>query len=100
MSKLEMNIPHQLDQQEAVNRIQTLLKRVESQFGNQVQDLQQDWNGNQGAFSFKVMNMPVSGTLTVNQSDVSLDSQLPMAAAMFSGKIKSVIMEEAKKVLS
>jgi hypothetical protein len=100
MSKLEMNIPHQLDQQEAVNRIQTLLKRVEAQFGNQVQNLQQDWNGNEGKFSFTVMNMPISGTLKVNQGDVSLDSQLPMAAAMFSGKIKSVIMEEAKKVLS
>jgi hypothetical protein len=47
-----------------------------------------------------VMNMPVSGTLTVNNADVALDSKLPMAAAMFSGKIKSVIMEEAKKVLS
>ena len=100
MSKLEMNIPHQLEQQEALSRIQTLLKRVESQFGTQVQDLQQEWNGNQGVFSFRVMNMPVSGTLTVNQDNVALDSKLPMAAAMFSGKIKSVIMEEAKKVLS
>lgn len=100
MSKLEMNIPHQLEQQEALIRIQTLLKRVEAQFGSQVQDMQQEWSGNEGKFSFKVMNMPVSGTLTVNQTDVSLDSQLPFAAAMFSGKIKSVIMEEAKKVLS
>jgi hypothetical protein len=100
MSKLEMNIPHQLDQQEAISRVQNLMKRVESQFGAQVKDVEQEWNGNQGRFSFKVMNMPVSGTLTVNQTDVALDSQLPMAAAMFSGKIKSVIMEEAKKVLS
>lgn len=100
MSKLEMNIPHQLGQEEAITRVQSLMKRVESQFGAQVKDLQQEWDGNTGKFSFKVMNMPVSGTLTVNQSDVSLDSQLPMAAAMFSGKIKSVIMEEAKKVLS
>ena len=100
MSKLEMNIPHQLTQEEALKRIQTLLKRVESQFGAQVQDMQQDWNGNRGDFSFRVMNMPVSGTLTVNEGDVALDSKLPMAAAMFSGKIKSVIMDEAKKVLS
>lgn len=100
MSKLEMNIPHQLDQTEAQNRIQSLLQKVQSQFGNQVQDLKQDWNGNTGVFSFTVMNMPVSGTLTVNADNVALDSKLPMAAAMFSGKIKSVIMEEAKKVLS
>ena len=100
MSKLEMNIPHQLEQQEALSRIQTLLKRVESQFGTQVQDLQQEWNGNQGVFSFRVMNMPVSGKLRVNNGDVALDGKLPLAASLFQGKIKEVIMEEAKKVLS
>ena len=100
MSKLEMSIPHQLDQQEAQDRIKSLLERVQSQFGNQVQDLKQEWNGNTGVFSFTVMNMPVSGTLTVNNNNVALDSKLPMAAAMFQGKIKSVIMEEAGKVLS
>jgi hypothetical protein len=100
MSKLEMNIPHELGQEEALTRVQTLLKRIQMQFGSQVQDVQEEWHGNQGSFSFKVMNMPVSGTLTVNNADVALDSKLPLAAAMFSGKIKSVIMEEAKKVLS
>jgi len=95
-----MNIPHQLGQEEALKRIQSVLKNVEARFGSQVKDLQQNWNGHTGNFSFSVMNMPVSGTLTVNAADVALDSKLPMAAAMFQGKIKSVIMEEATKVLS
>jgi hypothetical protein len=99
MSTLSMSIPHQLGQQEALNRIQSVLENVKSKFGNQVSDLQQSWNGNNGEFSFKVMNMPVSGTLKVNDNDVALDSKLPMAAAMFQGKIKSVILEEARKVL-
>lgn len=100
MPNLEMSIPHQLDQQEALNRIQSLLKKVEAQFPGQLKELKQDWTGNTGAFSFKVMNMPVSGTLTVNSNDVALDSQIPLAAVMFQGKIKSVIMEEAEKVLA
>lgn len=100
MSNLSMNIPHQLGKEEALNRIQSVLKNVEAKFGNQISDLQQDWQGNTGNFSFRVMNMPVSGILTVNDNDVALDSKLPMAAAMFQGKIKSVILEEARKVLS
>jgi len=95
-----MSIPHQLDPQEAQKRIDSLLQRVQSQFGSQVQDLRQEWNGNTANFSFKVMSMPVSGTLTVQQGSVALSGDLPMAAAMFQGKIKSVIMEEAQKVLS
>ncbi len=96
MSNLSMNIPHQLDEKEALNRIQSVLKNVQARFGDQVKDLQQEWNGNTGTFAFKVMNMAVSGTLTVNKSDVALNSKLPLAASMFQGKIKSVIMEEAK----
>lgn len=94
-----MEIPHPLNQQEAQDRIQSVLKNVEARFAGQVKDLKQDWNGNSGTFSFSVMGMPVSGTLTVNNGNVQLDSKLPMAAAMFQGKIKSVILEEAKKVL-
>ena len=100
MSNLSMSIPHQLGKEEALNRIQSVLKNVEAKFGSQVSDLQQDWQSNTGNFSFRVMNMPVSGTLTVNDNDVALDSKLPMAAAMFQGKIKSIILEEARKVLS
>ena len=99
MSTLSMSIPHELGKEEALNRIQSVLKNVQAKFGNQVSDLEQNWNGNTGEFSFKVMSMPVSGTLTVNDADVALDSKLPMAAAMFQGKIKSIIMEEARKVL-
>ena len=100
MSNLSMSIPHQLGKEEALNRMHSVLKNVEAKFGNQVSDLQQDWQSNTGNFSFRVMNMPVSGTLTVNDNDVALDSKLPAAAAMFQGKIKSIILEEARKVLS
>jgi uncharacterized protein YukE len=99
MSNLQMEIPHPLNQQEAQDRIASVLQNVEARFAGQVKDLKQEWNGNSGTFSFSVMGMPVSGTLTVNNGNVQLDSKLPMAAAMFQGKIKSVILEEAKKVL-
>lgn len=99
MSNLTMNIPHQLGREEALKRIQSVLKNVEARFGNQVSDLHQEWDENAGKFSFRVMNMPISGTLTVSDADVALDSKLPLAASLFEGKIKSVILEEAKKVL-
>ena len=73
---------------------------MQSRFSGQIKDVNQEWNDNEGSFSFSVMNMPVSGKLTVNNGDVALDGKLPMAAALFQGKIKEVIMEEARKVLS
>ena len=100
MPNIEMNIPHSLGQEEALNRIQQLLSNVQQRFAGQLKDVKQDWSGNEGSFSFSVMNMPVSGKLTVNKSDVALDGKLPLAASLFQGKIKEIIMEEGKKVLS
>ena len=100
MPNIEMSIPHSLAQDEALDRIRKLIGNVQDRFSGQLKDVQQEWNGNEGMFSFSVMNMPVSGKLTVNNSDVALDGKLPLAASLFQGKIKEVIMEEAKKVLS
>lgn len=94
-----MNIPHSLGREEAMNRIRQLLENVQQRFAGQVSDIRQDWSDNEGTFSFSVMNMPVSGKLTVNNNDVALDGKLPLAASLFQGKIKAVIMEEARKVL-
>ena len=100
MPNIEMSIPHSLGQEEALDRIRKLLGNVQDRFSGQLKDVQQEWNGNEGLFSFSVMNMPVSGKLTVNNGDVALDGKLPLAASLFQGKIKEVIMDEAKKVLS
>jgi hypothetical protein len=100
MPNIEMNIPHSLGREEAMNRIRQLLGNVQQRFAGQVSDIQQNWTDNEGTFSFSVMNMPVSGKLTVNNNDVELDGKLPLAAVLFQGKIKSLIMEEAKKVLT
>jgi len=100
MPNIAMNIPHSIGKEEALNRIKNLLGNVQSKFSGQIKDVKEEWNDNEGSFSFSVMNMPVSGKLTVNNGDVALDGKLPLAASLFQGKIKEVIMEEAKKVLS
>ena len=100
MPNIEMSIPHSIGKEEALSRIKKLFGNVETRFPGQLKDVKQEWNDNEGSFSFSIMNMPVSGKLTVINNDVALDGKLPLAASLFQGKIKEVIMEEAKKVLS
>lgn len=100
MAALQMNIPHHLSQEEALDRIQKLLLNVQTRFADKVKDVHQEWNDNVGVFSFSVMNMPVTGTLIVRGGVVELDGQIPFTASLFKGKIKSVIREEAGKILS
>jgi hypothetical protein len=100
MPSIHLHIPHQLPKEEALERIQSLIQRVKNQFGDKVTDVQEEWHGDTGRFSFSIMGFDVSGKLNVSNSTVGLDGKIPMAAALFRGKIKSVIMEEAQKVLN
>jgi hypothetical protein len=100
MPSIEMSIPHKLSREEARRRIQELLPKMKSDYADQIKDLHEEWNGDTGRFSFSVMGFAVSGTLTVNESTVDLDGNLPFAAAFFKGKIKSVIQEKAQEVLA
>jgi hypothetical protein len=100
MPGLNMDVPHGLSQEEATKRIQNLLNGVKSQFADQINDLDENWDDNIGEFSFSVAGMPVSGKLTVNPSDVNITGNLPFAAMFFKDKIESTIRNEADTLLA
>ena len=100
MPSIEMSVPHQLSQPEAVQRIQSLLQNIKTQHSDKISNLKEEWNGNTGSFGFTAMGFNVSGLLTINESSVDLNGNLPFAATFFQGKIKSIIREQAEKVLA
>ena len=100
MPELNVSIPHQLSQQEALQRVKSLLEKIKSQHGDKISNLQQEWTDNNGVFSFLIMGFAVSGVLAVHESTVELNSDIPLAAVFFKNKIKSVIEEEGGKLLA
>ena len=100
MPELKMDMNHQLGEQEALRRIKGLLGQVKSEFADQIADLRENWSGNGGTFSFRAMGFVVSGTLTVEQSNVQLNGKLPFAAGLFKGKIERIIRERAVQLLA
>jgi hypothetical protein len=100
MPKMQMRIPHNLSQEEAVARVQKLLSEVKNDFGDKVSHVAEEWNGPRGSFAFSAMGFSVSGTVTVNPSDVEISGTLPLAAAFFRRRIETVIEERAKTLLA
>ena len=99
MASLNMSIPHELEAGDALNKVQGLLQNVKKQYGDKVTNLREEWHGNTGIFSFNIMGYDISGRLMVKDKEVELDGNLPFAASLFKGKIKSLIEQEAQKVL-
>ena len=100
MSKLSLNIPHSQTQEEALSRVKQLLSRLQEEQKGTVTNVQENWNGTNGDFSFSAKGFTIAGTIQVKENEVQLESDLPFAVALFKGQIASLITEKAKALLA
>jgi hypothetical protein len=100
MASLNMDIPHQLPKEEALTRIKKLLGNLKEEQKQYISNVQENWTGDKGKFSFTAKGFDCSGTIQVNDTNVEIDSQVPFAVSLFKGKITSMITEKAKQLLA
>ena len=99
MSKLSVSVPHELTKPEAMERIKGLLENLKKEQAGMVSDVKEEWNEDQGRFSFSAKGYDLSGLISVTDSDVQINAQLPFAVSLFSGTIKKIIADKAKTLL-
>ena len=99
MPKLSVQVPHTFSQDEAQQRLERFAEMLQSRFQGQVSELEQSWEGNTLRFRFKTFGIPLSGGITVTDSELNLAGDLPFSAMMFKGKIESTIREELEKLM-
>jgi hypothetical protein len=93
-------IPHPYEKQAAIERLNDFLPRVREQYKELASDVSGQWEGDTLKFAVATMGMTVQGTLTVEDRLATVQAQLPLAAAMFAGRIEDSIRKEVEKVLS
>lgn len=99
MPKLNVELPHNLGREEARRRVQSLLTNLKHQHADKISDMNEQWEGDRGVFSFNAMGFKASGSIDVNDSKVVINGELPLAAAFFKGKIEDIIEEKGKEAL-
>jgi hypothetical protein len=100
MPSLDLSIPHELSQEEALARIKRLLSEAKRDHADKITNLQESWQGNTGTFSFSAQGYDVSGNLVVHQNTIELTSKVPFAVSLFKGVISSMITQKAKELLA
>jgi hypothetical protein len=99
MPKIQVEENHTLGQKIALERIKNLLDSLKADFGQNISDLKENWNGSRGDFSFRAMGMKVEGQVMVGHDLVKLEGKIPLAALPFKSTIENTIREEIKKLL-
>ncbi|MFT4155889.1 polyhydroxyalkanoic acid system family protein [Parafilimonas sp.] len=100
MSSLNLNIPHSLSKEEALTRIKNLLSNLKEEKKDIVSDVQENWQDNKGNFKFKAKGFDLAGDITVNDSNVQINSDLPFAVSFFKGAIGDMITKKTKELLA
>jgi putative polyhydroxyalkanoic acid system protein len=100
MPSFSTQVPHPLDQQSAVEKLTGLLVALQTKYKDVASDVQGTWADNVLNFSLKVMGFKITGKVTVQDKLATVEGQIPMAAAMFRGRIEESIKSELQKELS
>ena len=100
MASLEMTIPHQLSQDEALKRIKNLLSNTRKEHADMISNLEENWDGYNGQFSFSAKGYEISGNLNVQPSSIEISSKIPFAVSLFKGTITKLIRDKADELLS
>ena len=95
-----VRVPHQLSREEALSRIKSLVNDLKGQYGDQVSNVTETWQGNKCDFSLRIKMFKLSGSMEVDDSHAEIRGTMPAGTGRFEGKAKSLIEERAKKLLS
>jgi len=97
---MQLSIPHKQTQIGAITYIKKVLNDSRSQMAAHMTVEKEEWQANVLHFAFTAQKNHISGTLEVRDHSFEVDAKLPLMMRMFEGRIKKMIEEETKKMLS
>ena len=99
MSYLEIKIPHELPQEEVMQRVKNKLDSLKNIYGEKINNIQEEWDYHAGRISFSAMGFKVAINLYIGTDHVRLSSRLPLFLSVYKKQIEAVISEKGRELL-
>lgn len=93
-----IDMPHKLGVEEAKNRMQRGIGKLESHIPGGAQ-VDSRWEGDRMHLRVRAMGQTIAGRIDVEETKVRLELMLPAFLAMFAGKIEGLLRGKAAEVL-
>ena len=99
MPRLLLEVPHALDQDEAMRRLKEKFAAARAEYQDRVSKFHDEWKDHTFSFSLQALGMGVSGTVAVEPRKVRLEVALPLAAMLFKRAIEDRLRQEIDGLL-
>lgn len=99
MPAFNVEVSHTLGQDTAFQRLEGFVDKVRQHYRDQVSSVEGAWSGNVLDFSMVSYGFTLSGKLTIEETRVLLQGQLPFAAIAFRGKIEQSFASALRKAV-
>lgn len=100
MPHIKIAAPHSLGREEALRRVKEKAGQLRTAYQTDVPDAEETWEDNQGKFRFTLFGLQIGGTVTVDDQQVVVDTEVPMMAMMFKGQVEGRVREELSQLLA
>lgn len=99
MPRISLSLPHDLNENEAKQRIVGFISQARQQIGG-VSDMKENWVGNIGTYKFRAVGFAVESRLEVLPNTLAVEIDFPMAALPWKGKAENEIRTQACALLA
>ena len=96
---MDISVKHVLGVVEAKKRILNLSEELKKDYGNQMSNYVENWNGDKVDVSFKALGMKLSGVLEILDDEVKMSGKVPLIAKMYEGEIKRKLIMNIENLL-
>jgi hypothetical protein len=76
------------------------IQRMREKHPDKVRDLEESWEGEALRFAFSTYGFKIRGVLHVQPEQVQVETELPLAAMMFRGRLEQEFRETLSRVLA
>ena len=98
MPTVSVSVPHDKDPDEVVKRATPYIEKMVDDFEGH--DLEMEWTGHKGEFSFKSMSFSISGNVEVTAEKIDVNIELPLMAMIFKDKVQKAINKNMNRALA
>jgi hypothetical protein len=100
MPKFNVNVPHEIDRTEAIEKLKSFMDGAKKDAPVELSDVEESWDDDGNLqFAFKAMGFRIAGEMVTQGKEISVTGNLPFAAMPFRGALETQLASKIREAI-